>query len=236
MSAAASSPEAGPSTIPTSDNLSPQPPSASTSTSSRKSRRPPARGVSLGLEEEVEFGSDEDLMENVGEIDVPITNTWYPGRPDSPKGKKGKGLPTIGESAVYGSKSSLVTSSSTSSRSRSGFMGKKDKTRGLGDARLVIPEDFVAMSPSPSIEMASSVSGRISREASEMSVSTGSVSSKMGLKKDKNKSKVFGKLFGKKKDEDNASAGGRSMASDSVESFGSGSRYSETCKCSDTPR
>lgn len=166
-------------------------------------------------------------MENVGEIEVPVSNTWYPGKPDSPpKGKKGKNLPTIGESTVYTSKSSLATSSSTSSKPRSGFLGRRDKTRGLDDARIVMSEDFVSISPSSSDL---GMTGRISREPSENSASTGSL--RVGMKKDKNRSKVFGKLFGKKRDDEIASsAGGRSLASDSVESFGSASRYSEACE------
>lgn len=39
-------------------------------TTSRRRRAPPTPGTALGLEDEIQFGSDEDLMEEIGEIKI----------------------------------------------------------------------------------------------------------------------------------------------------------------------
>ena len=193
-------------------------PIAMTYSSRRRAKAPVPKGISLGLEEEVEFGLDEDLMENVGEIQVPVTQDWYPGKPDSPPRK-----------TKVKSKESVL---------RTGLLGRRDKSKGLGDARLVI-----SPSPAPPVSNhqrrnsdasysgSSARTGVTSTTGTTGMTSLSSVSRLEGYQKEKekekNRSKVF-KFFGKKKDEE--SVGSRSIASDSVESFGMGSVFSETCK------
>jgi hypothetical protein len=212
---------------------------ASTTTStapggSSSRRKTPKPAVSLGLEDEVEFGSDEDLMEVVGEIPMPAHEAWYPGRPDPPPKekpkKKGLGLSTNNTAGV---------------KSRSGLFGKdkeKGKVKGLDDARLMSTDEMagrlsaVDLHAAPSLPSLVGGGARRARESSEYSgkSSLKTSSSALGAQGSR-RQKVLGKLFGgagakKGSKEEGPNVQGR-MGTESVESFGSISRFSEACGC-----
>jgi len=199
--------------------------------SSSRRRAQPAKGVSLGLEDEVDVGSDEDLMENIGEIEVASSGGWYPGKPDSPPSQNRKSKANAGRASAFntlslkstGSKVSL--SSQSTNKPKPSILGRhRDKERGLGDAELVLPDNF------DPAELGLTGSGH-SRQASEDSKTssklTGLSRSHGTSAKKGEKRGMFGRMFGKKKDDEILSVGSvRSL--ESVDSFSSGSRPSET--------
>ena len=226
-----------------------QPPSGSSVSRRRaQSAKQPAKGVSLGLEDEVEFGSDEDLMETVGENEVLSSGGWYPGKPDSPplQSRKSKAkvrelgrLPTSNarNNALPASGSKASLSSVSTGKSRPSILGrsKEKKGRGIGDAKLVLPEDF------DPTELGLTISnngghgrhGGHSRQVSDGSMAsskmTGSSLSLGTTSKKGEKRGMFGRMFGKKRDEEMLNVGSvRGL--ESTESFGSGSRFSDACE------
>ena len=97
----------------------------------RPSLRSTLGGQALGLEEEVEFGSDEDLLENIGEIDIPEVG-WYPnGEYDTPKGKGRSG------------DDYRRHDDDRSSRRTTKLLGRKsEKPRGIGDAKVLSMDEI----------------------------------------------------------------------------------------------
>ena len=102
--------------------------------------RPP-KGVSLGLEDETDFGSDEDTMDTVGEIVETSAAVWYPGMPEPEATDK--------KSSKWRSKDKKGSLSSGSSLSRS------RKGSGLGDAKVVVTDTSPAQSVADTASLAS---------------------------------------------------------------------------------
>jgi len=205
-------------------------------TAASRRRAQPSRGVALGLEDEVEFGSDEDLMDTIGEIEVTSSGGWYPGMPDLPSQSRsktkvfdrGSGFNTrLGASA-----SKVSLSSQSTGKSRPSILGRhKDRNKGLGDAKLVMPQGLDAAALGLSTGSDRYAQNGHSRQVSEDSMTsskmTGSSMSLATSGKKGERKGMFGRMFGKKRDDEILSVGSvRSL--ESITSFGSG-RYSEDC-------
>ena len=172
---------------------------------SSRGRRYAAPEISLGLEEEVEFGSDEDMLDHVGEIALPEKG-WYPGKPPSPVGKgKTKSSSTYSPSDTQESQRSVGRKGGLLKRGK-----KESPSLGIGEARIISVEEVeltgeLARQESRMTKDSGSLRGRDSgslrgdRESlgGEGSLREGSVGS--GTKGKKMFSKIFG--GGKKKEE-----------------------------------
>ena len=146
--------------------------------------------VALGLEDEVEFGSDEDLLETVGEIQMDDVG-WYPAyNPDG----KGNIKPGADSKDTF--------------KRKSRFMGRKsDRSIGLGDAKILLMDEMA----SPKVDdlsraetgKRSQASGKSGRDSVSFDEGASTLWSDAGsmriVKRDGTvKKTMFNKLFSKK--------------------------------------
>lgn len=180
----------------------------------------------MGLEEEVEFGSDEDTIDQVGEIEPETQGqVWYPGKVSPPKKgntplpptsyghrRTGSGSSKASTSVGNLSLSSLRSSSSlapikksSSKPSLLGRMRRSDKDKSLGESRLVLPESFNPTNPSDSsstdrTSIGTSTQYSVPSSPISQFSSTPSMAS-LQSKKEKPRPSVMGRFFGGKRDE-----------------------------------
>ena len=223
-----------------------------------KFHAPAPKNMSLGLEDEVDFGSDEDLMDDVGEIHIPdTTSSWYPGRPESPpppstttsfrgkykkdKDKEERSTTAMGLSETHHKR--ITSSSSKDTASISGkskshppiptFLGrnKPSKSKGLADARLVMapaPTEFGSTIDLTAVQRGERDRGETDQSSVYSLAQGGASSHALSLKQDKSKNRMFGRLFGRKNRAELVPPTPSMLTAPSVESLAD--KSSDTCE------
>ncbi|ORX36479.1 hypothetical protein BD324DRAFT_651717 [Kockovaella imperatae] len=155
-------------------------------------------GPALGLEEEVQFGSNEDLLENIGEIDIPDSG-WY-----TTAGGEMRAVENVKGKSRSGTQSKSGSDDrETSGRRKGTFLSaarakaaNEGYNKGIGDAKILSMDELEApLNQLNRVDTASSRAHAMPFDdgASMMSSMTGGTGSD---KKDKTKKKMFAKLFG----------------------------------------